>query len=118
GDFQRRARRLRLANGLGRSFRGTIAGVKRLFRILLKAATVLSLLLCVAAIALWLRSYFVVDSVRWNGSRFFTKVSTSDCTLELWLLPRPNEDFATGWSYANWPNDRPDYVWGWHEMRA
>ena len=89
-----------------------------MFRILLKATTVLSLALWVAAVVLWLRSYRVVDSVSWNGSRPFTKLSTSDCTLEFWAFARHNEDFGTGWSYDSWPNERPEYVWGWYEIRA
>jgi hypothetical protein len=37
--------------------------VRRLLHILLKAVTIFSLLLCVAMVALWVRSYFVVDTV-------------------------------------------------------
>jgi hypothetical protein len=40
--------------------------MRRLFRILLNAATVLSLLLCCATLVLWVRSYSVSDSLTWR----------------------------------------------------
>src|SRR5205807_5271986 len=45
--------------------------MRRLFRILLNAATVLSLLLCVATVVLWLRSYWVSDEWRYSRVRRF-----------------------------------------------
>src|SRR3954447_20778018 len=43
--------------------RGTIPAVRRLPRILLNAATGVSLVLCAAAVVLWVRSYRVTHSV-------------------------------------------------------
>jgi len=42
--------------------------VSRLFRILLNALTVLSLILCVAMVALWVRSARVADCIGWDFS--------------------------------------------------
>ena len=42
--------------------------MKRLLRILLNAATVLSLVVCVATCVLWVRSYSVGDGFVWKPS--------------------------------------------------
>jgi hypothetical protein len=41
--------------------------VKRIFRILLNAATVRSLVLCVATVVLWVQDYFINDRLRRSG---------------------------------------------------
>jgi hypothetical protein len=51
--------------------------MRRLPRILLNAATALSLVLCVATVALWVRSYRLADVVGWTG-RDRVAVATSD----------------------------------------
>jgi hypothetical protein len=92
--------------------------VKCLGRIRFNGLTALSLLLCVGSACLWLRSYWIVDSVAWNRATAAVKLATSDCTLEFWYWPGRLDGWADGWSYESWRNDRTDYVWGIYEFRA
>ena len=59
-------------------------------RRLLNFLTVLSLLLCVAAVALWVRSHAVEDQIMWrrvDGAR--------------WVVTSPG-DLVVGWELLNW----------------
>jgi hypothetical protein len=51
--------------------------VRRIFYVLLNAATVLSLTLCVAAVALWVQSYWRTDRwmTEWPGRRYVALVA-------------------------------------------
>jgi hypothetical protein len=46
--------------------------MRRLLRILLNAAIVLSLMLCVAVVVLWVRGYWVTDAVEWGRHNYET----------------------------------------------
>jgi hypothetical protein len=89
--------------------------VPGLRRILLNRTTFL-LAPLLAALALWLRSYHVTDSLAWNSSTRAVKLSTNDCTLELWCLPGHLDFLPDGWSYDHWPNERTEYIWGWRRL--
>ena len=41
--------------------------MKRVFRILFRTATLISQVLCLAALAIWVRSMWVCDRVRWES---------------------------------------------------
>jgi hypothetical protein len=93
--------------------------MRRRSRILLNAATAASVSLFVAAVVLWVRNFWVVEGVDWNGSRWFASVSSADCTLELWILPRHVGDREPGWNYGNAANERFfDYFWGVPDFRT
>src|SRR5690349_15625724 len=78
GGFQRRATRLRLGDGVSRSDRRyNPRTMKHLLRILLNAATVSSLVLCVVAVTLWVRSYFAADILWHNRTHLALGLHTS-----------------------------------------
>jgi hypothetical protein len=91
--------------------------VKRTTLIFFNIMAAMSLFLCVTGAALWVRSYWVVDNIAWNGARAAITLSTSDCTLEIWHLSG-RLDICDGWSHTSSPNDRPEYIWGWYEFRT
>jgi hypothetical protein len=67
-----------------------VSKLKRPLGILYNAATVLSLVLCVATAALWVRSYGLIDWVQWTDHRHFPGVVSSDGRMI--------------YSYQFWPN--------------
>jgi hypothetical protein len=86
---------------------------RRLPRRLLNATAVLSMALIVVVSVLWVRNFWVVEWVHWNAPRWFASVSSNDCTLQLWILPRHVDDWDPGWNYGNAPNERFfEYFWG------
>jgi hypothetical protein len=76
--------------------------VKRLRRILLNAASVLSLVLCVAAVGLWLRSYWRTDRWRtdWHGSRYVVLAANRGTFYLTWTLVDANDTGAFNISFA------------------
>jgi len=64
--------------------------VKRLFRVLLNAATVLSLLLCAATVLLWVRSYFASDWYCFPARRVVGDDRKEDWGLATQLVIRSN----------------------------
>ena len=78
-----------------------------MIRRLLNLVTVLSLVLCVAAAAYWVRSYFAADSVgvtRYEGRRLVSRsifIQRGVIGAQVWILP---SDFGSGLPpmYRDW----------------
>jgi hypothetical protein len=64
--------------------------MRRLLRILLNAATVLSLVLCVATVVLWVRSYSAVHGVQRVDGMSICGAEVSRGELGVWLFRRFN----------------------------
>ncbi len=84
-------------------------GVRRLPRILLSVATVLSLVLCGATVAMWVRSYSVSDEIRWTDGNGGLAVGAN---AGWWLIYRgsgpkdPSQAHTLGWQrYVGPPSD-------------
>jgi hypothetical protein len=85
--------------------------VRRLLHILLNAATVLSLMLCVVAVVLWVRSYRSIDLVTRASARLHRAVSGGGLFLESLTLNRERGSWRdrstkatrTTEDYAKWP---------------
>jgi hypothetical protein len=82
--------------------------VRRVLRFFLSGATALSVVLCVATVALWVRSYWTADLVQWT-SREGMAVSNSDrgrLTVEAAAFPGTtwSDAFADerGWRRSTW----------------
>ncbi len=90
--------------------------MKRLLRFLRKTIALASILLLIISALLWFRSYHTAQYVAWNGSSNMIKVSTSDCTFELWWLRAHWDSLDDGWSHASWPNEPPKYPLGRYEI--
>jgi kynurenine formamidase len=71
----------------------------RFLRILLTAATALSLVLCVASVALWVRSHSLSDHYR---SRWFTAAVPRGAIVLLWTDRGPSIG-RTPWGYRSAP---------------
>src|SRR5436305_804989 len=72
--------------------------VKRLLRILLNAATAVSLVLCVATIVLWVRGYWGADGVEGRTAGGWRAVRSAGGAVEVGLLlvdwsDRPAKEF-------------------------
>jgi hypothetical protein len=65
---------------------------RRLPRILLNAATAGSLVLCVATVALWVRSYLVADTWAWQSTRTAVGAATCRGKLDLFRDRRSSAD--------------------------
>ena len=72
--------------------------VKLLLRILLNVASALSLVLCVAAVVLWVRSYRVADACwvarHWNYAGFMSFRGTIGCEFGRWYDGGPQDRYA------------------------
>jgi len=91
-----------------------MAGVRRILRILLNGITALSLVLCVTAVALWVRSvgtrdtWVRVDYVRHTGESRFRKLISDRGTIA-WAVERPQlrmfQDPPRGgvWNHFSYP---------------
>jgi hypothetical protein len=88
--------------------------MKRLARILLNVATALSLLLCVATVALWVRTHYVLDD--WQrfggGTGLFILTPRGELALMWGPLHQRHTSAPVGWTYqkhgspADWGGDR------------
>jgi hypothetical protein len=86
--------------------------MKRLGRYIIKALTVLSLVLCLGAAALWVRSYSRADDVGWVGKLKKAEVSSEGGSIHASLEAYPP-------SYPPGRNDSESGEWrpepgGWH----
>jgi hypothetical protein len=77
--------------------------VRRFARILLNAATVLSLVLCVATAVVWVRSYYVCDAIAWTHGGLRLEVPPGEAlpmvrrtTLTHWFVFASRGRFAVG----------------------
>jgi hypothetical protein len=79
------------------------AGVRRLLRILLNVATVLSLLLCAAVCVLWIRSYWVGEAVYREGPacRLAVLSSNGQCSAFRSTYPQSADNGPPRWRYSN-----------------
>jgi hypothetical protein len=79
--------------------------MKRLARILLNAATALSLILFAATVVLWVRSYWAAQYLGWSDrTQFWGALSMAGLTR---LEHGTYADTNQGWSYVTYPqNDR------------
>jgi hypothetical protein len=71
--------------------------MKRLMRIFLNAATVLSLLLCVVSTVLWIRGRSVTDFVGWSGSERCVGILTGDGRARLQFID--DASVSPGWEF-------------------
>jgi hypothetical protein len=77
--------------------------VRRLARYILNALTVLSLVLCVATMVLWVRSYSVFDYVRRTDADFIaTRIASSLGHFSVCTIDLPNF-VPPGWDRGNEP---------------
>ena len=74
--------------------------MKRLLHILLNAATLLSLLLCVSICALWVRGYYVEDSISWQRRDAWRVFRSSSGHFIIDLNVSDWSGGQTGWRYA------------------
>jgi cytochrome c553 len=98
--------------------------MKRLLRILVSAATAISLVLCAATMVLWIRGYQTSDKLEWHRvsrdpqivGQWYLAVSSGRGGLgisrdaELYdaqsaIVPEP----AGGWKFAGWTREPPIY---------
>ena len=83
--------------------RGANSKIKRVIRYLFTAASVALLLTTLAVIALWVRSYRVVEKVEFttDGKAYF--VQTASGLLMVLIVVKPNVE-AGEFLHASWPN--------------
>jgi hypothetical protein len=97
-----------------------MALVRRFLRILLNAATVLSLLLCAAAVALWVRSYGRVDQFAWKGEAA-CRVVRSEGGRVAWdnyVITRDYERYALREARVDWDLGYRSNPTGWDRGRS
>ena len=78
---------------------------RRLFAIL----STLSLLLCVAVVVLWVRSYWAMDSLDYRSGRFGLYLDSTRgliCVLQRGF-PYAPENLPDGWNFSSWSWDSP-----------
>jgi hypothetical protein len=79
--------------------------VKRLLRILLNAATALSLLLCGVAVGLWVRSHYCQENLNWYGNWGSVGAMNSRGDVECYVAGYAGEARPTQFRYTRF--DRP-----------
>ena len=87
-----------------------------MMRCLLTALSALSLLLCVAVVVLWVRSYAVSQFVGWSNPSRFLGALSAEGVVRFEHGTYPGED--QGWTYVAYPaagGGEPDI---WDEIRA
>jgi hypothetical protein len=93
--------------------------LRKLARIILNALTALSLVLCVAACVLWVRSYSHHDNLTGlhaDGLRMWESVA---CSMHYWRSPSTllaRVKGFLGWTYEHRPNALYREVWGRFEI--
>jgi hypothetical protein len=79
------------------------AGVRRIGRYILNGLTVLSLVLCVATVGLWVRSYWIADGLSRRAERITSSIGTVNGKLQYFsfdpfppLPPEERHDWKSG----------------------
>ena len=78
-------------------------------RRLLNLLTALSLLLCVAVVALWVRSYWVADTLSWSGG-MACRVGSHNGLL-VWNVFRPDPGYTKLPWWQTYRGRDPGYAW-------
>ena len=87
--------------------------MSRVARILLRTCTALSLSMCVAACALWIRSEWTGDVVVWNGDHHHIVVRSEQGLIRTDVSPADPAE-PRGFRRDSWTHADP---WGWSAWR-